>query len=118
MAVLDAARLNETFNLLTHSHRRYVLYYLTRESERADIKTLASAIAKWDGEHRETDRSTDRKVIETALYHTHLPKLADAGIISFGTNTDSIRLRETDGVDRFLADTARIDGYSQTAISD
>lgn len=118
MASLATSELNQTFELLTHPYRRYVLYYLTKESEVVGIDTLATAIGKWDGDHTGTDRTNNTKEAKTALHHTHLPKLADAGIITFGPNKDSIELGESDGLGRFLDDTARIDGYVQTAAGD
>ncbi|WP_425603034.1 DUF7344 domain-containing protein [Halosolutus gelatinilyticus] len=82
------------------------------------IVDIAIAIAEWTGDQTEAGRSTDRKAVETTLRHTHLPKLVDGGIVSFGANTGFIELRDTDRFDRFLADMARIDGYMQTAAGD
>lgn len=119
MTELAAPRgLTETFDLLSHPYRRYALYYLTNESETVHIDTVGTMIAEWKSSRTETGGSTDSKAVEIALRHTHLPKLADAGVISFGANRDFIELRETDGLDPFLDDTARIDGYVKTAVSD
>lgn len=118
MAVQNTTELNNTFDLLSHPHRRYVLYYLTKEFEVVDIETLAAMIAKWDEGQTATDWSDSRDTIEIALYHTHLPKLADAGIITFDADTGSIELNETNGYDRSIADVARIDGYTQAGAGD
>lgn len=115
MATLDSSRLTETFDLLTHPHRRYVLYYLTRESEAVDVATLAASLVEWDGDHARTDRLTRIENVTAGLYHTHLPKLADAGVIAFGPNMDSIELRAIDGLGRFLGETASIDDFTKTA---
>ncbi|WP_247001065.1 DUF7344 domain-containing protein [Halosolutus gelatinilyticus] len=114
----NTSRLTETLDLLTHPYRRYTLYSLTNESKVIGVDTLAIAIAEWTGDQTEAGRSADRKAVETALRHTHLPKLVDEGIISFGANMGFIELRDMDRFDRFLADMARIDGYIQTAAGD
>lgn len=118
MAAQNVNELNETFNLLTHPHRRYVLYYLTKEFEVVDIETLAAAIAKWDGSRTATGGSDNSDDIEIGLRHTHLPKLVDAGVITFDADTGAIELDETNGHDRFIDEAARIDGYMQTVAAD
>lgn len=114
----DTSRLTETLDLLTHPYRRYTLYCLTNESEEISVDTLTTAITEWAGDQTGVGRSTDRKAVKTALRHTHLPKLADGGIVSFRSNRGVVELRDTDGIDRFLADTARIDGYMHTVAGD
>lgn len=118
MASVSSSGLNETFDLLTHPYRRYVLYYLTQESEVVDIDTLATAIANWSRDHTGTDQTNNTNEIKTVLHHTHFPKLTDAGIITFGPNKNSIELREADGLSRFLDDTAPIDGYRKIVADD
>lgn len=118
MEELNTSRLTETLDILTHPYRRYVLYYLANESEGVSIDTLTFEIAKWDGVKTRTDRNNGSNDIKTGLRHMHLPRMADAGIILFGANMDSVELRETDGLDRFLDVMARIDGYVQTAAGD
>ncbi|WP_222913760.1 ArsR family transcriptional regulator [Natrinema sp. SYSU A 869] len=114
----DTSRLTETLDLLTHPYRRYMLYYLTYESEEISVDTLTTAITEWAGDQMGEGRSADRKAVETALRHTHLPKLADMGIVSFRLDRELVELRDTDGIDQFLADTARIDGYVQPVAID
>lgn len=118
MAALTTPELSDMFELLTHPHRRYVLYYLTTESNTATIDTLVSAIATWDGGQTGPDRNTDRDALEAALHHKHLPKLADAGMITVSADSDSIELRETNGLNTFLGYTAPIDGSQPIAADD
>ncbi len=108
---MDTTELNETFDLLTHPHRRYALYLLAEESEALSIGTLATAIATWEADRTGMDGPTEENAIEIGLHHSHLPKLEDAGIVTVAENEDSITLRRTDGLDRLLTDTARLDGY-------
>ena len=107
MARLTSAGLNETFGLLEHPYRRYVLYHLTTESTTETIASMAAAIALWDDDVTGTDRTT----IETCLHHIHLPKLVEAGLITLGAKGNAIELNSTDGFDGLLTNTALIDGY-------
>lgn len=118
MASLDTQRLNETFDLLSHPHRRYALYHLTEETGDVSVESLAAAVARWDGGHPETDRRGGAETIETALRHVHLPKLSDAGIVALDPDAGTVELGETDGFHEFLGETARIDGYSGPAADD
>lgn len=111
MAPLNTSRLNETFDLLTHPYRRYVLYHLRTKARDVGIETLAAAIADWDEAHLGMERAISIDKIKTTLHHIHLPKLAEAGFITVDTTMNSIGLARTDGLDRFLADAAPIDGY-------
>lgn len=110
----NTSRLTETLDLLTHPYRRYTLYCLTNKSEVISVDTLATAIAEWAGDQTKLGRSTDRSAVKTTLCHTHLPKLADKGVVSFHSNTGTIELRDANGIDQFLAEMGRIDGYMQT----
>jgi hypothetical protein len=51
MAAQIEPELNEIFDLMTHPHRRYILYYLTQESETVDVDTLAASLAALDADH-------------------------------------------------------------------
>ena len=114
MAPMNTSRLNETFDLLTHPHRRYVLYHLQNKTEEVGIEPLATAIADSDEVHSGMERATSIDEIKANLHHTHLPKLAEAGFIAVDANMDSITLAAPDGLDRFLAESAPIDGYGDT----
>lgn len=118
MASSDTAELSETFDLLAHPHRRYLLYYLRTEFEVVDIETVATAIAGWVEDDARTNGDTDSKAVETGLRHTHLPKLADAGIVTFDATTGAIELETANGHGQFIDEAARIDGYRQTTADD
>jgi len=117
MAALTTPRLTETFDILTHPHRRYVLYHLTSNSGTADISALAAAIAEWDENGSDSARTSSIDVVETALNHSHLPKLADAGFVTIDRNSGTVELESRDGLDRFLGEAASIDGYAHPSLS-
>ena len=83
------------FDALKHSHRRYVLYHLSDRSEGASVGELAERIADWEAEAAgEANGITDRERIAVALHHTHLPKLAEIGLIEHDRERDCITRRE------------------------
>lgn len=118
MASSNAARLGETFELLEHPYRRYVLYYLRTHSGRVDIETLAAMLAtELDGPSVMGGRETAAQ-IEIALHHTHLPHLADAGLITFTQDEQSVELVGMNGHGPFVEEAARIDGYAPPAANE
>ncbi len=106
------------FDLLTHPYRRYVLYHLTRESEAVDFDTLAASLANWDPGQPEASQNTSSATIEVQLRHMHLPKLADAGLITVAQDRQSIELGGVNGHGQFIDQAARIDGYAPPAAGD
>jgi len=114
MAPMNTLRLNDTFDLLTHPHRRYVLYHLRNKTEEIGIERLAAAIADWEEVDSGMKRATSIDKIKTNLHHIHLPKLAEAGFITVDATIDSIALAALDGLNRFLAESEPIDGYGDT----
>lgn len=58
MAPLNTSRLNETFDLLTHPHRRYVLYHLRTKARDVGIETLAATIADWNEAYSGMERAS------------------------------------------------------------
>lgn len=80
------ADLDAVFDALAHPYRRSVLQSLDRESPRG-LDELAERIA----EIRET-ASEDR--VEIALVHQHLPRMADAGLVTYDDDVRECALAE------------------------
>lgn len=112
MTSLTETDLTEFFDLLQHSHRRYVLYYLTTESETVGIERLAAETAAWARDRVKTDALLTDDVVLTALYHVHIPKLVDASLVTYDAVTRMVGLDDTDDVDWFLDDRTPIGGYT------
>lgn len=70
------------FDLLSRSHRRFVLYCLYRHDGGVDLPQLAERVAKLS-EESQADAVADHDRLLTRLSHTTLPRLADAGIVVF-----------------------------------
>lgn len=118
MAVSNTVELGETFDVLAHPYRRHVLYYLRTHSEEVAIDTLTAMLANELAGPSATGRSDSTGDIEVALHHTHLPKLADAGLITFAQDKQSIELDGMNGHGQFVDEAARIDGYAPPAAGD
>ncbi len=92
------------FEILTNARRRYTLSYLRAQSDAVSIGELAEVVAAWEQDtSRELVTSKERKSVYTSLYQTHLPKMADAGVIEYDRQRGRVRLSErADELDEYL----------------
>lgn len=81
-------RTNALFHVLSHQRRRYVLSYF--RSADHDVVNLAD-IAEWVGEREAASESDRAEAVAVALHHTHLPKLAEIGVIDYDARTETVR---------------------------
>jgi hypothetical protein len=87
--------LDDAFNILSNSRRRYILYYLYTRSEPATIDELAGQIAAWENEVAvDALDDTARRRVYVSLYQTHLPKLDDFGIADYDRDDGTVTLTE------------------------
>jgi hypothetical protein len=63
-----------------------VLYYLC-EHERASLDALVAYVVGWTTSGPGTGPMTDAETARVALHHVHLPKLADAGLLTYDAET-------------------------------
>lgn len=81
------------FEILSNSRRRYVLYYLDQEPESIELTALAEHVAAWENE---TDVDSlgkkETKRVYVSLYQTHIPKLAEAGLIEYDKEAGTVSL--------------------------
>ena len=72
------------FKLLAHPQRRFVIHYLLHAGTAVLVSELVEQVAAWTA-NCPVDRLSDddRKQAAIPLQHTHLSKLADAGIIHY-----------------------------------
>ncbi len=92
------------FDLLSSPRRRFVLYYLRSESESMQLTDLADEVAAWEYDTPvEELTEQERKRAYVSLYQTHVPKLAEAGLIDYDTESGTIRLTDrASDVDEYL----------------
>ena len=90
-AVLDR---DSVFSILNDRRRRYVLYALA-ESPEWTLQELATRLVAWEEGVEDDDvgpNCRERRYI--SLYHTHVPKLDDEGVVEFDADTERITTGE------------------------
>ncbi|WP_049969514.1 DUF7344 domain-containing protein [Haladaptatus cibarius] len=102
------------FEILTNARRRYTLSYLRSQSGAVSIGELAEAVAAWENDTSvELVSSKERKSVYTSLYQTHLPKMADAGIIDYDRQRGNVRLDErANELDEYLYPASETSNWS------
>lgn len=85
----------EIFEVLRNQRRRYVLHFLKQDERPVELGDLAQQIAAWEYETTlEGVTPEQRKRVYTTLQQTHLPKMDEAGILSFDTDRGVIESTE------------------------
>ncbi|UPV98791.1 hypothetical protein M0R88_09625 [Halorussus gelatinilyticus] len=91
------------FDVLKNRRRRYTLHYLKQQDRPVELSELAEQVAAWENDTTvEGLSANERKSVYTSLYQTHLPKLADAGIVDYNQNR---------GVVELSGNAAQLEGY-------
>lgn len=89
----DEARLHR---VLANSRRRHVLDVLGESDSPVTLADLAADLAS-----RESDETADRERIERvqiSLYHNHVPKLDDVGIVEFDATERTVSLDDSEEI--------------------
>lgn len=97
----EILELDHVYEALGHPRRRYLCYTLLEDTEWS-LTDLAAKIAAWENdvpEHAITDHQRER--VYVSLFHAHVPKLVDEGIITFDPVTEMITPAEN--ADQVLA---------------
>ncbi|MFC6724173.1 ArsR family transcriptional regulator [Halobium palmae] len=97
---------DEIFYLLKNRRRRDIVRYLMDNDGTATLSELAEHIAAWENDiDVQALNSGQRKRVYVALYQTHLPKLAENGIIEYERNRGDVTLTEhADRLKTYLED--------------
>ena len=80
--------LDVAFDILADGRRRAVLSYLIQDERQADLDELATHISA-------VEPTVADGQAATTLHHLHLPKLADAGLISYDSEQRTATANET-----------------------
>ena len=82
----------EIFEVLRNQRRRYVLHYLKRDGRPVELGDLAQQVAAWEYDTTLEDVTPEqRKRVYTTLQQTHLPKMDEAGILTFDSDRGVIQ---------------------------
>ncbi|MFB6163939.1 MAG: hypothetical protein ABEJ31_02160 [Haloarculaceae archaeon] len=72
------------FFTLSNARRRYLLHHLKRYEEPVSVGDLAREVAAWENDVPvEAVTHAQRKRAYSSLHQTHLPKMADLGIVDY-----------------------------------
>jgi len=74
----------DVFTLLSNRRRRFVIHALKQSNGDIEIADLAEQVTAWERDLDPEDVDyKDRRNVQTTLKRTHLPTLAEAGVIRF-----------------------------------
>lgn len=86
------SRIERASALLDHPRRYYVFFYLRDRTHPIGVDALAARVAEWERTH--LDRRIERREVGAALASTHLPMLAEAGVIEYDSEASIVGWRE------------------------
>lgn len=82
--------IDHLYEALTHPRRRYLCYTL-HEATEWSLTDLATKTAAWENDIPEQEVTDhQREQVYVSLYHAHVPKLVDEGVITFDEATETI----------------------------
>lgn len=84
---------DELFDLLSRRRRRYALACLMEHTEPVALSELAREVAVRENGTTAAEISDDRvRAVESSLYHSHIPKLAEVGVVGYDPERASVSL--------------------------
>lgn len=90
--------IDAVLGLLANPRRRILLlYFVNQLSDAADVDDLCEFVHRWEAE---SDGEVSRDEIRDALRDTHLPTLADAGVIEYDEETAIVEYLGSDRLEQ------------------
>jgi hypothetical protein len=81
------------FEVLSNERRRYVIHNLKAVGERVSVRDLSEQVAAWENDTPVAEVTPkERKRVYTALHQTHLPKMAQVGVIDYDRDRGTLEL--------------------------
>jgi len=93
------------FDLLQNRHRRYALYSLDgNEDTVVTLSELTEEVLDWERRMNAGKESTAELEtrIRVSLHHTHLPKMAEAGLVEYDSRSETVRKENAPSVVAFM----------------
>lgn len=85
---------DELFHVLRNRRRRFALHFLKQMGE-CEIGEIAEQVAAWEtGASRGALTAAERKRVYNSLQQTHLPKLAETGLVVYDARSGHVELAE------------------------
>ena len=83
--------LDEAFELLAHTRRRLLLEVMRTYDQQLTLPDAAEEVAVRESGRSVTDLSAERVAnVYISLYHDHLPRLVDAGLLEYDQERDLV----------------------------
>lgn len=88
--VPDSLALDDQLSLLSSRYRRYLLYGLSKYTTPVSLAVLTDTVTGLEHGAPVDQYRDERLDIYTALYHNHLPRLVDAGVVRHDPSDDTV----------------------------
>jgi len=100
----DPLHKDTVYHLLQNERRRLALRYLREIEPETDLGEMAVQVAAWENDTTTGAVTSDmRQRVYIALYQSHLPKLADEGVLDYDKDRKRISRRPAAAqLDRYL----------------
>lgn len=86
---------DDLFDVLSDARRRFVLACLREYATPMALADVADELATWEHDAPITQISEEEVTsLYLSLYHMHIPKMDDAGIIEYSQERDAVALTE------------------------
>ncbi|MDS0222202.1 hypothetical protein NDI54_12660 [Haloarcula sp. S1AR25-5A] len=82
--------LDDRLSLLSSRYRRYLLYALSQYTTPVSLAVLADTVTEIEHGTPVESYRDERLDIYTTLYHNHLPRLVDAGVVQYDQGEDTV----------------------------
>lgn len=94
--------LDETLAALADARRRAVLQFLDAQAD--GVASVAELVRHLDAQQRATGReqAAAPERVEAELHHTHLPKLADHGLVEYDLQSGRVTYQPDETTERLL----------------
>lgn len=103
--------IDATLEILASRERRYILSYLADSSEAtASTDELVEHIVRAETERM--DEMPNRDDLESSLYHIHLPKLTDSGLLEYDPRSQQLRYWGDERLEKWLERVEREEQHS------
>lgn len=87
--------LDDVLDILASQRRRYILHCLQTHVLPLALADVADEVAVYEHDTDITDISAEEvKRIYISLYHTHIPKLAERGLVTYSQDRDLVTLSD------------------------
>ncbi|WP_336337919.1 DUF7344 domain-containing protein [Haloarcula brevis] len=86
----DSLPLDDRLSLLSSQYRRYLLYGLSKYTTPVSLAVLTDTVTEIEYGTPADQYRDERLRIYTALYHNHVPRLVDAGVVRYDQADDAV----------------------------